>query len=343
MVEIIVIEEYDQIRMDKVVHKVLKEAPKSFVQKMYRKKNIVLNNKKCNGKELVRTGDSIKFYLSDETFGKFSSNHLVEYISDTKDLPDHPISKSFDGDLNHSVKTGYSLSKQQIIYENEDLLVYNKEPGLLSQANGRDHHLLEEYEAYLSQKGQRIGMLDSYGVCNRLDRNTSGVILIGKNAKALRLINDNVMNKRTLKYYHTIVLGRLDKTIELKGYLVKKGNRNKVSISEKGPGKYIHTIAEPLAFSKDGKFTKLKVEILTGKSHQIRAHLSYAGYPVVGDGKYGDKQINDYFRKNFQLKYHLLHSKNFGLGDIPELPEISGRIFEADYFSEFETILKELF
>lgn len=310
MVEIKVSKEYDQVRMDKVVHKVLKEASKSFVQKMYRKKNIVLNDKKSSGKEILKTGDSIKFYFSDETFAKFSGQTISEDMEQGRPSSGNGFGKEADNQPIASNVDNYCLKEDQIIYEDGDLLVYNKEPNLLSQPNGRDHHLMEDYEGYLKKIGHKSGILDSYGVCNRLDRNTTGLILIGKNAKALRLINDNILNKRTSKFYHTIVFGHLDKMIELKGYLVKKGNRNKVTISEEGPGDYIHTIAEPLMYSKDNRFTKVRVQILTGKSHQIRAHLSYAGYPVIGDGKYGDKQINDYFRKSYGLKYHLLHSRS---------------------------------
>ncbi len=344
MVEIIVSKEYDQVRMDKVVHKVLKEATKSFVQKMYRKKNIVLNDKKSNGKEILRTGDSIKFYFSDDTFAKFSGQSVYDNLEQSQSLNEGvKIQRVGNQSMDMDAINNYCLKEDQIIYEDCDLLVYNKEPNLLSQPNGRDHHLIEDYEGYLQKKGHRPDILDTYGVCNRLDRNTTGLILIGKNAKALRLINDNILNKQTSKFYHTIVFGHLDKPIELKGYLVKKGNRNKVTISEEGPGDYIHTLAEPLKYSKDGRFTKVRVQILTGKSHQIRAHLSYAGYPVIGDGKYGDKQINDYFRKTYGLMYHLLHSRSFGLGQIEDLPEINGKTFTADYFAEFETILKELF
>lgn len=323
MVEIIVNADFDGIRLDKVVHKVLPEAGKGFVQKMYRKKNIVLNDKKCTGKESVIVGDSVKFYFSDETFNKFAGSKDQEADSSDRDIS--------------------GLIESQILYEDDDLLVYNKQADLLSQPNGRDHHLIQDYEAYMSQKGYDQGVLTSYGVCNRLDRNTTGVILIGKNAKSLRIINNMIMAKDTAKVYHTVLYGNLKDSIELKGYLVKKSNRNKVRISLDGPGDFIHTIAKPIGYSRDQRFTLAEVQILTGKSHQIRAHLSSAGYPVVGDGKYGDKIINDYFRKTFNLRYHLLHSRSFRLGDIDELPGISGAQFEADYFELFENVLKELF
>ncbi len=329
MKEIVVTNEYINVRIDKIVLKVLKNVTKGFIYKMYRKKNIVLNNKKITGKELLSEGDVITFYFSDETFDKFSKTELI-------DVKKNQNSNSYNDEIK-------PLKKDLIIYEDIDLIVYNKESNMLSQSNGRDHHLMECYEAYIKKYNLATDLLSSYGVCNRLDRNTTGTILIGRNPKSLRLINACIKEGRVQKLYHAIIVGNLNEDLELKGYLNKKSTRNKVVVTTDAKGDFIHTLVYPIKSDNNNKYTLVEVEIKTGKSHQIRAHLASVGYPLIGDGKYGDKKVNDFFRKQYGIRYHMLHSYSYKIGSIIELKDISNKTFTAPYFDEFKQLVKELF
>ncbi len=323
MKEIKVTKEFDNTRVDKVVLKILRNASKGFVYKMYRKKNILLNGKKITGKEKVFADDTLKFFFSDATFDKFSGS-----------VPSADAN-SIEAD---------ALDESQIIYEDDDLLVYNKPVGMLSQPNGRNDNLVHSYESRLKAKGEEPGLLDSFGICNRLDRNTTGITLIGKNPRSLRLINEAILHGHTRKLYHAIVKGKLTQSLELKGYLTKSSSRNKVSITPDGPGDLIHTKVNPIQVSTDGSLTLVEVRILTGKSHQIRAHLSWAGHPLIGDGKYGDKVLNDRYRREFGIRYQLLHSYSYTLTmDHDELPNINKRPFTAPYFEPFASMVDRLF
>jgi len=131
--------------------------------------------------------------------------------------------------------------------------------------------------------------------------------------------------------------------LDLKGYHTKKSSRNKVTIRTQGQGDFIHTLVHPIKWSNDGKYTLAEVEIKTGKSHQIRAHLASVGYPLIGDGKYGDKKSNDYFRKKYAIKFQMLHSYAYKLSSIDELPAVSSKVFIAPYSDEFKKLVKELF
>ena len=337
MKEIIVTDEFNKVRVDKVVFKVLKFASKGFIYKMYRKKNIVLNDKKITGKEEVIKGDSIKFYFHDDTFDKFSKGDGMMDPMEESNLSSKDNLKKIEN------QEGHTLDKAYILYEDHDLLVYNKPVGILSQPNGRDDNLIFRYKKYLEDQGIEEGLLDTYGVCNRLDRNTTGVILLGKNPKSLRIINNAITNKEVTKTYHAIVKGHVKKELDLKAHLTKKQNRNRVTISSNGIGDYIHTKVKPLKVSQDKSYSLVQVTILTGKSHQIRAHLSSIGYPLIGDGKYGDKKTNDYFRKNNNIKYQMLHSYLYKIELDKSILPCFDREYVAPYFDEMGNLIKLLF
>ena len=142
--------------------------------------------------------------------------------------------------------------------------------------------------------------------CNRLDRNTAGIVLVGKNIKALQAINLMLEHKQISKYYMSIVLGRITKPIILKGYHIKDTSKNEVQIFDhyvKG-SKEVETRILPL--KTNGRYTVIEVQLVTGKTHQIRAHLSSIGHPIIGDPKYGDKLENQYFKDKFNLTSQFL-------------------------------------
>ncbi|MEW4413878.1 RluA family pseudouridine synthase [Clostridium sp. AN503] len=302
-------------RLDKLLGKYLNLAGKSFIYKMMRKKNITLNGKKCDGSEKVAEGDEIKFFLSDETFEKFSEVKV------------------------QAVKK----QKLDIIYEDSHILLVNKPSGMLSQkAKETDESLVEYLIDYLLDSGQLTReALRSFrpSVCNRLDRNTSGLVAAGKSLAGLQMLSAVLKDRSLHKYYLCAVKGSVAVSQTIDGYLVKDEKTNQVTVSKKETegGAPIRTKYEPVA-QKNG-YTLLKVTLITGRTHQIRAHLASVGHPIAGDYKYGDPLVNAEAKKQFRVGSQMLHSYQMVF---PELPEpfsyLSGKTFTAPVPSEFERV-----
>lgn len=306
-------------RFDKLLIKRLNKAPKSFIYKMLRKKNITLNGKKATGSEMLEQGDKIKMFLSDETIEKF-----------TEEVDTVKVKQEF-----------------QVVFEDKHILIVNKPVGLLSQkAEADDISLNEQIISYLIESKQiKKQDLQTFkpSICNRLDRNTSGLVIAGKTLISLQTISELFRNHQLDKYYVCIVAGNLKRNARVSGFLTKNESNNTVSIipdkttdSEEFEMEY-----EPISNKND--FTLLKVKLITGKTHQIRVHLASIGHPVIGDYKYGIRKINDNFKRNYGLKYQLLHSWQLSLPQIEgELEYLSGKTFQAKVPELFAKIQKEL-
>ncbi len=302
--------------MDKIVFRYLDKAPKSFVYKMLRKKNIVLNDKKASGSELLKDGDVIKFYLADETILKFR------------------------GELKpHSSRFSVDEIRNLICYEDENLIAFQKPQGMLSQRSvSTDFSLNDLLLAYLQDE---TSDLFTPGISNRLDRNTSGLVLAGKNRKASRCLNEILKERWISKHYLCPVKGVLEETKEVDAFLWKDERNNQVKVTAKDlPGaKKIVTRYEPLCHND--RMTLLDVDLLTGKSHQIRAHLAYLSHPIAGDKKYGDPDFNRYFADKYGLHYQLLHASRVIFHDIQnELSYLNGKEIKAEIPSDFVRIIK---
>ena len=289
MKEIVITEREAGQRLDKYLQKCMPQAPKSFFYKMLRKKNITWNGKRAEGKEKLKSGDTIRFFLAQETIEKFSGEQK-EQVSAL--LPEK--------------------YKPQIVYEDDQTVIFNKPAGLLSQkARPQDVSLVEYLTAHLLENGS-ITREELKGfhpaVCNRLDRNTSGLVLAGKTVAGLQQLSEMLKNRTMEKYYLTLVSGVIKKPQKISGYLVKDPRANQVRVSAVplGEGSPIETAYEPLG--DNGRATLLRVELITGRSHQIRSHLASIGHPVVGDTKYGDPAANSYYRKRYSLNFQLLHA-----------------------------------
>lgn len=330
-------------RFDKFLHKYLPEAGTSFLYKMMRKKNITLNGKKAEGKEILAVGDEVRFFFAEETFLKFSGQVALGE-SDTCS----EYQKAFE-----------MLSGIAVIYEDENVLFLNKPAGILTQKAKEDDMSLNEWMiGYLLSNGSITKeTLHTFhpSVCNRLDRNTSGLVLCGKSLAGSQELSRLIKDRSLQKFYQTICVGKLDKGADLKGYLVKNHKTNKVTVvnknnkhydstgavikSNKIEGEYIHTKYKPLSFTKD--YTLLEVELITGKTHQIRSHLASTGHPIIGDFKYGDRAVNMQFKEKFGLQYQLLHAYRVVFTELEgTLEDLSEKEFIAPCTELFEEIRK---
>ncbi len=317
-------------RLDKLLAKLLNKAPKSFIYKMLRKKNIVLNGKKADGSEKLVLEDRITLFLSDETIAQFTeSTEAVE--------------------LKHEL---------DIIYEDSHILVLNKPIGELSQKAAKEDVSMVEYllSYLLTTKQLTREQLASFkpGICNRLDRNTSGLLIAGKSLLGLQEMAEILKDRSLGKYYLCIVKGRLEGKRRVEGYLSKDEATNRVTIhpTKTGDAEYICTEYEPMKAnpqkaSEEGNkwsFTLLQVKLVTGRSHQIRAHLASLGHPLIGDYKYGDQKINHYFKSRYGLSHQLLHSYRMVFPELKgELAYLSGKELVAERPEIFTKIQGDLF
>lgn len=299
-------------RFDKFLKKYLKYAPGSFIYKMLRKKNITLNGKKADGSEILQKSDKVSLFFSDETLLKF---HGTE--------PSCQPVKPRNEELlrNISILSDRTLLRNiSILYEDEDIVLADKPAGMLSQkASPSDVSFNEIMIDYLVNHGT-ISIEDfstfKPSVCNRLDRNTSGIISFGKTLRGVQMLSEGFRSKRFQKYYLCVVSGVIKEKTVLDGFLVKDGNTNQVSISDKPSGDNAAPIVtEYVPVCDNGRFTVLKVRLHTGKTHQIRAHFAFTGHPLAGDFKYGDRNLNDEIKKKYGIRFQLLHAYELVIPD----------------------------
>ena len=309
-------------RLDKLLAKFLNQAPKSFLYKMMRKKNIVLNGKKCTGNEKLKQGDSIKLFFSDETIEKFSAG---TYVTQKKK----------------------KINMLPIIYEDEQVLLMNKPVGVLSQkAKDSDVSAVEILINYLietNQLSKEQFRTFHPSICNRLDRNTSGILVTGKTLPALQEMNRFFKERTIAKYYRCLVKGRVIKNEDyIKGYLVKDQKTNKVSITKKKTEEGVPIETEYCVIQSNDEVSLLEVHLITGKTHQIRAHLASIGHPIIGDYKYGDKQINEMYRQEYGLKSQLLHAYRLEMPSSDgSLAYLNDKKFVAELPDKFIKICKD--
>ena len=234
------------------------------------------------------------------------------------------------------------MAKLNIVYEDSNVIFINKPAGMLSQKSVPSDVSLNEYLlGYLEKSGQwkqEESKAFRPSVCNRLDRNTSGLVICGKSMAGLQQMAALLKDRSLHKYYLCLVKGVMTESQHLEGYLLKDENSNQVKIFQKETEGAAHIITEYEPLYTEGETTLLKVTLVTGKSHQIRAHLSSIGHPIIGDPKYGERKVNAFFRETHGIKNQMLHAWKL---TFPELAEPLDNLSEKSFEAEPEGLMKQ--
>ncbi len=285
-------------RIDKFASKVTKGLPKSLLYKFIRTKRIKRNGKRVHENDFVELGDTIEMYIPDEFFDDTPAES--EYLN-TKIKPD-------------------------IVYEDENILLCDKKPGVLvhlgdegdkNTANAAEREtLIFALTAHLIKNGEYSPSDENSfapALCNRIDRNTGGIVILAKNANALRLINEAIRENKVNKSYLCAVHGKLDGTKTLTAYHKKNYKTNMVTISDKKTegSREIITKYTALSYNKEHNLTLLKIDLITGRTHQIRAHMAHIGHPLLGEGKYAKNSADKKLGYHSQALYSSFVSFNF--------------------------------
>ena len=269
-------------RLDKFLSKAVKGLPKSLMYKYIRTKKIKVNRARTEQSYMLIEGDEVQLFIRDEFF-------------DSPERDDNALLRI--------------EPKLDIVYEDENILLCNKRPGVLVHEDtaAADNTLIMHIKAYLVRKGEYDPSEESSfapALCNRIDRNTGGIVIAAKNAEALRIMNEKIRNDEIGKFYYCVAHGKMEKkSATLHGYLLKNSADNTVRIYDKKVrgAKEIITKYRVIAEKKD--LSLLEVELITGRTHQIRAHLSYIGHPLLGDGKYGINRADKQKGYKYQALY----------------------------------------
>jgi 23S rRNA pseudouridine955/2504/2580 synthase len=287
--------------------------PQSMMYKGFRKNCVKLNGRHIkDGKFFVNEGDCVQLYFRDEFFSP-----EPEFI--------------------------YIKPKLDIVYEDENILIVNKEAGVVVHADekGTKRTLIAMIQSYLFENNEYNPETENTfrpALCNRLDRNTSGILIVAKTYQAAREFGEALQKRTVRKFYRCIVKGEVKKAESIDGYLWKDEKTNKVKIfkDKKDGASEIHTAYRPVK-SANG-LTLLEVHLITGRTHQIRAHLSSIGHSILGDPKYGDKKLSE----KWKVKYQLLHACRLELdGFTGEFSKYNGKIITADVPNTFTKIITE--
>ncbi|MBO4819806.1 MAG: RluA family pseudouridine synthase [Firmicutes bacterium] len=287
-------------RVDRFLKKYLRNAPLSVIYKVLRK-DLKVNGKRAKEDQILSEGDVLNLYASDL-------------------------------DIENWIKRkeqGNARAKKQftVLYEDSDLIIVNKPFGLLvhGDKNEKKDTLANQVRDYLIETGAYDPRAEKTFVpspVHRLDRNTTGIVVFGKNAESLRKLASMFREEKSesvRKYYYTFVHGKLNSPMHLKGKLLKDEQKNLAKVLPEGDerGKYIETIVRPLAVSGNGKYSLVEIELVTGRSHQIRAHLASVGHPLVGDTKYGGKAYTSGMGEwSLGRSTQALHACRIIIGDI---------------------------
>lgn len=293
-------------RLDKFVTKAVPLLPKSLLYKYIRTKRIKVNGKRCEISTRLNIGDVVDMYINDEFFA------------------DIPVKYEF---LNASKKI-------DIVYEDDNVLLIDKKVGLLVHPDNNEYTdtLISRIHRYLYEKGEyQPDKEKSFApaLVNRIDRNTGGIVIAAKNAETLRILNEKMKLRELHKYYLCIVHGKMNKKEDtLTGYLDKDENKNIVHVYKKPASGRRTIITKYTVIDEKNGYSLLKIDLKTGRTHQIRAHMAAIGHPLLGDGKYGSNALNKGTGYNKQALYSYRLEFDFTT-DAGKLNYLNGKCFEV--------------
>lgn len=340
-------------RLDRFLRKYLSEASLGEVYK-YIRKDVKVDGKRKAESYILNEGDLLTLYISDDDLTRLSNGRFA---------PDDAIStKGAFALMPAAADGGMNIRNFDLVYEDDEMLIANKPYGLLTHGDSREKkdHLANRVKNYLIASGAydpRTEKVFTPAPVNRLDRNTTGIVIFGKTSEAMRELTRKVRNREIDKFYLTIACGIISEKLHLKDSLLKDEDANRVKIlrcaqdDQTHPGdspaaessenaKEIETIVTPLEYMEFGdgfSATLCMTELVTGRSHQIRAHLASAGHPLIGDSKYALKRfaaLNDYCRRELGLSTQLLHAYRV---------EFDGRSFKSPMPARFADIFWKLY
>lgn len=299
-------------RLDRFLGKCLPLASGGFLHKMLRKKNIKLNGQKAEGNEKLKQGDTIQIFFSDETFEKFRGGQTMPSSAETGDKSSQ-TGRSKKVPARTLTREQLELRKKvKVLYRDEQILVLHKPAGMLSQKSEKSDDSINDY---LIDFCQKKGWVDEESmeyfrpsIANRLDRNTSGIVLCGITTSGLQLLSRVLRDRTIRKYYLALVAGKVEHGKKIKGYLYKDREKNVVHYSRTPVEDAMPIETEYEVIRANSKASLLKIRLITGKSHQIRAHLAADGYPILGDYKYGNRNINQQLKRETGISWQMLHS-----------------------------------
>ncbi|MBQ0126291.1 MAG: RluA family pseudouridine synthase [Clostridiales bacterium] len=296
-------------RLDKFIGKAFRSMPPSMMYKFIRTKKIKVNRKRAEISQILREGDVILFFVPEEFLSRGEKENFFMNIKPTFD----------------------------VVYEDKNIIICDKPVGLLchSDEDGQQNTLIEQVKAYLWRRGEYNPDAENSfapSLCNRIDRNTAGIVVAAKNAEALRIMNEKIKKRTVSKYYLCLAHGKMEKKSDtLRGFLIKDSASNTVKIYESVPRgrekEALSAITKYTALNFDGENSLLEVELITGRTHQIRAHLASIGHPLVGDGKYAENR-EDRARGRYRqalYSYKLVFEKD----EPSALSYLEGKTFEV--------------
>lgn len=318
MKEIVITNNEAGQRFDKFLKKYLTEMPLSSIYKAIRTKSVTVNGKKSSEKYILSEGDTINFYIN------------VEQAKKEKDMAFLHIEHDFD-----------------VVYEDDNLLLVNKAVGkLVHPDEGGGVTLTDEVLSYLYDRREYNPENErtfSPSPCNRLDRNTEGIVIFAKNYDALRAVNEMIREGNVEKYYSTLVRDRI-KDGTYRAFIVKDFKTNKVTIHENPVRNGKEIVTRVINIESIGQFSHVDIDLITGRSHQIRAHLASMGNPIVGDPKYGDRKVNSFFTNKYGLENQLLVAYKVVFRNCPEkLSYLEGKTITMALPPIFKKIKHDLF
>ena len=303
-------------RLDKFISKAVPNLPQSLMYKYIRMKRIKVNGKRGEISQKLAVGDVVDMYINDEFFAPVKEHY--DFLHASKNL--------------------------DIIYEDENIMLLDKKVGLLSHPDETEYNdtLITRIKRYLYEKGEYNPKDENSftpSLVNRIDRNTGGIVIAAKNAESLRILNQKLKDRELEKYYLCVVHGSLKrKSGTLEGWLIKDEKKNKVAVytQKRNGAKEIRTKYSVIDERKG--LSLVEVELLTGRTHQIRAHFSSIGHPLLGDGKYGTNELNKAhggYKKQFLYSYRLKFTFTSDAGILNYLNQKSFEVPDVWFKNEF--------